>query len=224
MTIPMRRAFVSFPKSGRTWLRYAFRLAGVDEQIDFHHDGFEYSDGSRPTLDFDFDARLARGLEVDRLIYLDRDPRDVMVSLYHQVTGRFRTTFNYAGSISDFIRDPYFGAGNLAEFRRQWDEVCARRPVFRTSYEDCHRDLGAVLKSAMDYLGFACPEARLVDIAEASSFSQMRQVEQSGAFDQPWLRPRDGAPKVRGGQAGAHRLDLSQSDIAFLNQVFQLEP
>jgi len=222
--MPLRRAFISFPKSGRTWLRYAFRLAGVEEQIDFHHDGFEYSDGSRPALDFDFDARLARSLDVDRLIYLDRDPRDVMVSLYHQVTGRFRTTFNYAGSLSDFIRDPYFGAENLAEFRRQWDEVCRRRPVCRVSYEDCHRDFRAVLGSAMDYLGFPCPQQQLADIVEGSSFSRMRQVEQSGTFDQPWLRTRDGAPKVRRGQTGSHRLDLNPADLAFLNQVFQLEP
>ena len=48
-----KRELISFPKSGRTWLRYALHLLGVEETIRFHHDGFEYSDPTRPALDFD---------------------------------------------------------------------------------------------------------------------------------------------------------------------------
>jgi hypothetical protein len=54
--------------------------------VRFHHDGFEYNDGARPPLDFDFAARLRRSAHVDRIVYLHRDPRDVMVSLFFQVT------------------------------------------------------------------------------------------------------------------------------------------
>ena len=76
----------------------------------------------------------------------------------------------------------------------------------------------------MNYLGFNVSEVLVKDISEASTFSAMREVEQSGMFDEPWLRLRDGAPKVRRGLVGCYRHELSDEEIAFLNQLFQLEP
>jgi hypothetical protein len=69
----------------------------------------------------------------------------VIVSLFFQVTGRFEDFFKYKNSLSEFIRDPYFGARNLAEFQRQWDEICDQGKVLRISYEQCHVDFEEVL-------------------------------------------------------------------------------
>jgi Sulfotransferase domain len=218
----LTREFISFPKSGRSWLRYALTLTGVADDIRFHHDGFEYNDGARPPLDFDFQARLQRVAGVDRIVYLHRDPRDVMVSLFHQVTGRFKDFFNYQKPIGDFIRDPYFGAQNLAEFQRQWDCIAARGRALRITYEQCHTGLEAVLSSVLRYYEFPLSGVSTQRIAEESSFQRMKEVESSANFGQPWLCPRNGAPKVRRGIVGSFHDELGPADIAFLNELFGL--
>src|SRR5262245_27338651 len=101
---------ISFPKSGRTWLRYMLTVLGHEGAVAFQHDGFEFNDGALPAHDFSLERRLAQYGVGDKIIYMDRDPRDVIVSLYYQVTGRFRDFFGYQGDVSAFIRDPYFGA------------------------------------------------------------------------------------------------------------------
>jgi hypothetical protein len=220
--VALTREFISFPKSGRSWLRYALRLAGAADLIRYHHDGFEYNDGARPALDFNFEARLQRSTLVDRIVYLHRDPRDVMVSLFFQVTGRFKDFFHYQHSISEFIRDPYFGAGNLAEFQRQWNELSTQGRVLRITYEQCHEQFEIVLKSVLDFYEIPPPGLSLSCIARDSSFATMKEVEHSVQFDEPWLRTRNGAPKVRRGQVGGFRDELGPADIAFLNEIFRL--
>src|SRR5258705_10176687 len=107
------RQFVSYPKSGRTWIRYVLSLLGVADQIRFHHDTFEFNNPAKPAPNLDFEERFQRYRSVEKIVYLYRDPRDVMVSLYFQVTGRFKDFFGYEGTISDFIRDEYFGRMHL---------------------------------------------------------------------------------------------------------------
>jgi hypothetical protein len=214
------RQLISFPKSGRTWLRFALHQLGMADQIDFHHDGFEYNDAARPQLDVDFAKRLERYSRPGRFIYLERDPRDVMVSLYYQITGRFSDIFNYRGSISDFIRDPYFGAPNLQQFRSQWRSLCDRGLALRISYEDCHADLPSVLEQVVAYYGLQANQDAIASAAARSAFESMSEIEQSSAFDQPWLRPRNGAPKVRRGLVGGYVDSLPQADILFLDEIF----
>lgn len=211
---------ISYPKSGRSWLRRMLEVAGCGDALAFHHDGFEFNDGARPPHDFDTINRLERYPEGLKLIYLERDPRDVTVSLFYQVTGRFRDFFGYTDALSDFIRDPYFGAPVLARFREIWAVICAERPFLTVRYEDMQRDAGRELERVMSYLGVDVTSERLAQAVEAGRFDVMRELEQSGAHPEPWLRPRHGFPKVRRGEVGAFRSELPADDIAYLNAVF----
>lgn len=216
------RMFVSFPKSGRSWIRYALHRLGVADQIAFHHDGFEYNDGNRPPLDFDYAQRRARFSRGDIIVYMHRDPRDVMVSLYHQITGRFRDFFNYGGSLSDFIRDPYFGAENLQRFRTQWLNLCRDGLALAVSYEECHADFPAALARIVAYYRFEATEPAIREAAAAAAIGNMRNVERGGNFEEPWLRLRNGSPKVRQGRTGGFVESLGDEDITYLNRIFQL--
>ena len=96
---------------------YCLMCEGFGEEPipgEFHHDGFEFNDGAKPPHDFNQANRLSTYAKIDRLVYLERDPRDVMVSLYFQVTKRFKDFFRYEEDISTFIRDDYFGAHKSA--------------------------------------------------------------------------------------------------------------
>jgi hypothetical protein len=216
------RMFVSFPKSGRSWLRYGLHRLGVADRIVFHHDGFEYNDGTRPPLDFDYAKRLARYSGGSIIVYMHRDPRDVIVSLYHQVTGRFADFFNYHASLSDFIRDPYFGAASLQIFRMQWLDVCKRGLALAVSYEECHADFPGTLARIVEHYGFEASPAAIRQASAAATIENMRSIERAGDFEAPWLRLRNGAPKVRRGRVGGFVDVLADEDIAYLNRVFRL--
>lgn len=220
----MLRHFVSYPKSGRTWIRYIFAQLGVEQLVTFHHDGFEFNDGAKPPHDFDLTGRLARYSHVDRLVFLDRDPRDVMVSLYSQITGRFRDLFAYNGNPSDFLRDDYFGATNLKRFREMWKQITGSHGFLVVSYEACHTDTEQTVHKILDYYDLAVAPQRVSYAVRNATFQRMREVEQASMFPHAWLRPRNGSLKVRRGRVGGFRDALCAEDVAYLNGVFNLEP
>ena len=218
----MQRHFVSFPKSGRTWIRYILTQLEIEPLIRFHHDGFEFNDGAKPPLDFNLTERLARYSRIDKLVYLERDPRDVMVSLYSQITGRFSDFFCYRGSISEFIRDEYFGAENLLRFRELWSRITDRHGFLVITYEECHKDIAESVGKVLNYYELAADRQRILQAVYNATFEKMKVVEQSGEFPFPWLRPRNDAPKVRRGQVGGFRDALCAEDIGYLNSVFRI--
>jgi hypothetical protein len=70
----MRRQFISYPTSGRTWIRFMLSHLNCDRLILFHHDCFQFSDGSKAPHSFDIVGRLERYGESEKLAYLERDP------------------------------------------------------------------------------------------------------------------------------------------------------
>lgn len=215
-----RLQLVSYPKSGRSWVRYALTQLGHGRNVLFQHDGFEFNDGSRPPLDFDVARRRTVYAPPRRVVYLAREPRDIIVSLFHQITGRFRDFFGFQGDISAFIRDDYFGAHNLHRFQQMWDRLCSEGVALKVSYEECHADFQHTLARIVGHYGLDVDAGRLRMAAEAASFENMREVESSGAFPEPWLRLRNGAPKVRQGKVAGYLDVLSPIDIAYLDGVF----
>jgi hypothetical protein len=212
--------FVSYPKSGRSWVRFVLHEAGVSEQINFQHDGFEFNDGARPTHNYDLTVRLEKYDHDQKVVFLTREPRDVLVSLYHQVTGRFKDIFSYEGPVSDFIRDDYFGAGPLKKFNDMWEFILTKRHFLKISYEDCHRDLRGSVENILGYYNLTCTREDIDRGVAAGSFENMKSVEDDGQFHAPWLRRRNDSPKVRTGRVGGFRDTLSDEDIAYLDSVF----
>ena len=216
----MRREFVSYPKSGRSWLRFILAQLGHADSMKFHHDGFEFNSAAKPPHDFDLSARLHRYGRVDKLVYLERDPRDVMVSLFFQVTGRFQDFFRFQGTLGDFLRDSYFGAHNLKRFREVWAELSHQRSFLVISYEACHADPRALVQRLLDYYELVSPANDLEKAVVSSQFDKMQALEQSGQFPQPWLQLRNQSAKVRRGKIGGYRDYLDSDSLSYLNDLF----
>ncbi len=216
----MNRHFISYPKSGRSWIRYACNQLGVCQAINFHHDTFEFNNGDKPRPNFDFASRLRKYQQVDRTIYLYREPRDIMVSLYFQIKGRFNDFFQYKGSLSEFIRDDYFGAKNLKIFQDQWDRICQLGIAKCITYEQCHENFSDVLRRVLEYYEISASENDILVASRLSSFDAMKRVEESGKFQQPWLRLRNGFPKVREGKMNSYKEYFSKNDLEYLQTIF----
>jgi len=218
----LNREFISYPKSGRTWIRYVLNILDYDVGIRFHHDTFEFNDGLRPQPQLDFITRFKYVQRVEKTVYLTRDPRDILVSLFFQITGRFKDFFKYQGSISDFIRDDYFGAKNLKIFREQWEIICSKGLALKVNYEDCHKDFEKVILSILTYYGFEHDKETVRNVIFNATFDKMHELERSGKFQHPWLRPRNEAFKTRKGKIGGYLDHLSSEDILYLEKIFNL--
>ncbi|MCW8107616.1 sulfotransferase domain-containing protein [Alteromonas ponticola] len=212
-----KRIVVSFPKSGRSWLRYAIELTGKASDIVFCHDEFEYNDATKPALNFNSDIRQKRyGGESGKLVYVDRDTRDTIVSLYNQVTGRFNDIFNYPDNISAFIRDEYFGVDNLIKFQKMWRNLAVQNHWLVVRYEEMHNDFEEVLTQVCEYFEINIDHERIQEISEQASFTNMRQLELSGNSNRPWLTPRNNYSKVRKGIVGGYTSELGLNDIKYI--------
>jgi hypothetical protein len=227
------------PKSGRTWLRvflcaYFCDRAGRPFSFDILH-----SD-TVPRIAFTHDlwehwyyARLKDRLRGKHLvpwrvsrdkpiILLVRDPRDVVVSLYFQVTRRDQ---RYHGTLAEMIRHQTFGIEPLVHVLNTWLATWGERPgVQLVRYEDCRADPARIFGEVLTFLG-----VRHVDTSSLANgvafcrFENMQRMEAMGEFETSILSP--GAAhdaesfKVRRGVVQGYHDYLAADDIGYLDSA-----
>lgn len=229
---PRAKYVVSHPKSGRTWL--AVMLGAVCAQLTgrpFTLSLYRYG-GARtglPYILFSHDgAGTARTLNRDKRAYrgkdvllLVRDPRDVLVSHYFQLTKR-RPVFS--GDLDAFIHSPQYGIDWLMEYMNAWDTARTVPAHFMiVSYEECWRDPAGTLRGALEFFGIGgMTDAVLAAAVEMGTFDNMQRLEAAGALDDFRLRPADVSDpesfKVRRGRIGGHVEYLNQEQIRYLDE------
>ncbi|MDO8446312.1 MAG: sulfotransferase domain-containing protein [Deltaproteobacteria bacterium] len=230
---------VSFPKSGRTWIRiflysyFAFcekREFTLDERtvyssnlfprLVFTHDLWEHVTSKtwdRIRGKFLIPGRLRRERAV---LLIGRDPRDVIVSLYFQLANRDRV-FN--GSLSDMLRHQVYGIQMMVDIMNSWISEWGERPDFKLiSYESCKLDTERVFREILDFIGIdKVDEEAFAKSLEFSRFENMKNMEAGGRFDDKILKPGDlndqESFKVRKGKVGGYREYLTVEDIGYSN-------
>jgi hypothetical protein len=237
---PAKIAIVSYPKSGRTWLRMLIgralcaryglpeaqvletfaltRAAGLPPTV-FSHDGTSNTEG-RPLSRLDRAKAAYRG---KRVLLLCRDPRDTVISCYFEATKRKRV---YAGTLSEFLRDPRYGIEKIVAFYDSWAGArSVPAALLVVSYEELHAAPAKVLRETLAFLGADdVPEAILSEAVDYGRFDNMRRMEQAGGLGEgSRLRPGDAADassyKTRQGKVGGFAGTLSPEDLAFVNRV-----
>jgi hypothetical protein len=236
---PPEAYIISYPKSGRTWLRLllgkvlcdqfgveptqmldtlrATCLAGVTP-TKFTHDG----SGMREGLHFSKLSACKAHYEGKRVVLLLRDPRDVMVSCYFQATKRINV---FDGSIADFVRNEQYGIRKCVSFYKNWGEnVRVPRETLCLRYEEIHAGPQRVLQSLLNFIGVRGVSSQTLDAAiEFGRFENMKRMEATGQFNRQVLRPGDAKDdesfKVRRGKVGGYSNYLSQDDCKYLTEV-----
>ncbi|MFP4620043.1 MAG: sulfotransferase domain-containing protein [Bacteroidales bacterium] len=217
-------AVVSYPKSGRTWLRVMLHDLKVIPVY--------YHDGSQNALDITYYdlPEDKSGFSRNIVIFLVRDPRDTVVSSYFQMTRRHKA---FEGTISDFIRDDRYGIKKILKFHEIWHKNHHLPKDFKLiKYEDMHEDTFGVMKDLLEFLNVnRVDEDQLKKIIWFYQFNNMQKLEKHGYFKKSFKRvlyPKDmndqESYKTRKGKVGGFHEYFSDEDIEYCNQVMKEFP
>ncbi len=235
--------FVSYPKCGRTWLRFMLQryLALIEAPPSLFRDKsllrlpdnrilkFEHDQGTwipaPPKIEqLAFNATKYSGAKI---IFMVRDPRDVLVSSWYHL--KYRENI-YPGSLSEFIRDDLVGINKIVAFMNLWlDHRHFPQKFLLLSYEQMHADPLTHFRHLLDFIEVSMQEEALQKAVTQSAFDKMKRAEGTEERE-PWLKPGakgvDKAMKVRKGKVGGFREELSTADVEFVNDVIrtQLSP
>jgi len=225
---------VSYPKSGNTWTRFLVaNLVFREKNVDF---------ANLNRLTPDPEALSARALKriprpriikshqyfdprYQRVIYIVRDPRDVVLSTYHFDIKRqlIDETFPLEKYVERFLRgesDHLYGS--WAENVASWFYVRGDTPGFLlVTYESLQARGVEELARIAEFLGISPDPARLSFVLKQSSADRMRELERKQAH--LWSSTREtrkDKPFVRAAKAGGWRTELPQRCVAQMESAW----
>lgn len=232
--------FISYPKSGRTWLRFLIGKAlALQYQVDerFIPETYHLTEMlDVPTMQFvhnGADAHKANRYKYgalpkdqekfaqNQIVFLIRDPRDILVSAYFWATVHTRL---YEGEIGGFIRSDEHGIRKIVEFYNIWHQNRhVPRSFYLVSYEALQRAPYETLADLFQHLAIVIEPAYLEEAISFSEFANMRRWEKQGKsrFLMPGNPQEPQSYKTRRGQIGGYRDILSTEDLAFIDTVIR---
>jgi hypothetical protein len=225
---------VSYPRSGNTWTRFLIaNLISQGELVTFANIEKKIPDPTavnRKTLARIPRPRIIKSHECfdpryKKVIYIVRDPRDVLVSYYYfQLKKRF---------IEDgYPMDRYtsrFVAGDTDNAYGSWGENVAGWLATRGSsskflllrYEDMIEHPSRELSKVASFLGIEPTLERLARAVEMSSVDRMRQLEKAEA--NLWIttkKTRQDIPFVRSAAKDGWRSTLPENFVAQIESAW----
>lgn len=228
---------ISFPKSGRTWLRFLLSHYFAEAAELSFRPNLTTTFSILPNFDFDrirgLSASIGRddSVLIPRLfashlpfssnIFLDkpvillvRDPRDVMVSSYFHATRHKRV---FSGEMDTFLSHQKFGLPALIRFLNGWAEALPQRRHLILSYEHLHADLQAEIERLLVFVGTSPNVPALRRAIAAASFERMRDLERAnGVPGYNYDRQDDQSLRMRNGEAKSYAKWLTADQSAFI--------
>ena len=229
-------------KSGRTWLRamlsHVYHLSygtPIDELVT--RDRFHRLERRIPRFFFSHSTnepfllqrRLTpHGLRRKNIVCLVRDPRDTIVSFFHQRRHRKSQAAVARGSgdagapTDDYVRAAL--ATVIAKLNRLQALAAAHHDGHLFRYEDLHAEPAAELARLLHILGHHdVPQSHIEAAVAFAGFEQLKQREAAGFFRSDNLRPGDAAEpnsfKVRRGRVGGYRDELSPEQVVTMDRM-----
>lgn len=225
---PDDRFLVSYPRSGNTWTRFLIaNLLHSGREVSFLNIDYlipdvlninrrELAKVPRPRLIKSHEYFDPRYKEV---IYIVRDPRDVVVSYYyfHLKQGYISDGYPLDTFVERFVR------GDVDPIYASWGENVAGwiTTVFRgrkfllLKYEEMKADTVRQLAKIAEFLGIKYDPAVLARVVELSSADRMRELEKRD--ENRWAGTRSRRKDVRfirGASAGGWKNTLSEHQVA----------
>ena len=223
-------AFISFPKSGRTFVRVMLarlyqQQFGIDERALLKYSTLVRSPPEVPRLLFTHAGDAMHRpdqITIDReafgackVILLARHPGDIAVSRYfhckHRTTDRARQRLARQ-PLEQFIWTEQGGIPSIVEFLNQWADFSThKRDMMIIRYEDILREPASSLAELAGFIGLHGDRDQIAEAVEFARFDRLKETERLGYFRSNRMGAgRDGGAnsyKVRaGGSGGFHAL------------------
>lgn len=221
---------VTYPKSGTTWV--AFFLASIiadrtrGGRRDLTLDGMqgwvpgvnphylreplpEVKGGQTPRI---FKAHSPANPWFRHVVYLVRDPRDVMVSYFYHFRRR-KDDFDL--SMEEFVERNDHYAGDWGEHVRGWLKRTSDEHVLLLRYEDLHLEPVTSFRRIAEACGIDLTDEELQHYVERSSFGRMRKAEEVASTEN--VR---GIDFIRQGVVGDWRSELSEGSVRMIEQRY----
>jgi hypothetical protein len=239
---------VSFPKSGRTWLRMMLGYAIAKHcNIPFSTSGellevkaLREKDNRIPQVKIRHDddpfwkkpdelTPSKEKFKGSSVILLVRDPRDVLISSYFEKTKRdfvYEEGKKFTGSLSDYLNEEIGGFETLLRYYNIWFENRNMpKNLLLVRYEDIQESPAKELGRILEFMGLKHINLDLVqEAAQYSSFDNMKKMEAAGSGS--WrLTPGDKKDpesfKTRKGKVGGYKDYLGNQEIEKLNLLME---
>lgn len=225
--------FLSFPKSGRTFVRTQLarlyqRKFGIDERqllsfaqlkkappevprIAFTHGG----DAMRRPDQIRFDPEVFGGRKI---VFLARHPGDTAVSRYFHLKHRSESPSRRRLAeqpLEDFVWTERGGIPSIVQYLNHWAEQARERDdVLILRYEDFVDRPEPTLRALADFIGLDASDADIKDAAEFARFDNLQAKEREGYFSSGRMGAGstgdESGYKVRSGRSGGFRAKLDE--------------
>ncbi len=242
---------ISVPKSGRTWLRILLgKLFALHFNLEIEETNIIFLDKLAsicpeiPLIRFFHDDRpqwkTPDELSIDKtdykskkVIFLVRDIRDILVSLYFEKTKREHLYYSgerkYEGDLSSYIRCDIGSLKTIIKYYNIWAEnINIPANFLLVRYEDMQKNPQEEMAKIIDFLEIGkIPDKIMSEAINYASFTNMRKLEESDNFNHFILKAGDKnepeSYKTRRGKVGGFVDYLSQTDIDYINQKIKAE-
>jgi hypothetical protein len=228
---------LSYPKSGRTWLRYVLSCYFADSlglrtlpdmssmfQVlpnlawDRERGLPAYREGPAtarvPLIAVTHGVPMRGSLACRPAIFMLRDARDVVVSRYYHAT---RHKHQFGQSISEFIRDSKQGLPAWVDHTNRCASALADRRHIMVSYERLTASPAHETARVLAFLEQPADSQRIANALSHASIERMRALEiQTGIPGHRYDRSDPQALRMRRGIVGGFRDDLSGQDLDWI--------
>jgi len=219
---------ITYPRSGTTWLRYLIaNVLAPREDVTFstfRHYVPDINDtyAARTSLDvfeslssprfFSFHGRYDPALP--KVVYLLRDPRDVMISFYHYRRTREQT---YSGSLQDFLKSDDHYPCSWDQHVTDWLLNGVKENVFLIRYEELQRDTRTAVRRVLDFADVRYTDDDIAHAVTASGFEEMRSAEEG--YSAGVSTAAEEQRFVRRGKIGGYVDELDLESIRIIEQI-----
>jgi len=244
---------ISYPKCGRTWLRLMigravilhYNLPETEDTLLLRWKKRPHPELPRITVIHEDRPMRKSAQELERsktryrnkkIIFLVRDPRDVLVSSYFEMSKRGeifgdnpytirKPTFN--GSLTEFTNKQVGGYDTILAYYNIWaDNRRVPQDFLLVRYEDIKADPTGELRKVIDFLELkTISDDAIAEAVDYGSFDNMRKMETENKFQSGILNPADkkdeSSYKTRKGEVGGYMKYLNEKEIEILNRKIQ---